>query len=178
MPHLVRGPSEAVTNSSGGGQRWATPPSAAACPNESAASPETLPPRPSVLQPVRPVGTRGTPSLLPLFLHVSFLGWLAVGCTGSWLQLDRSALLRSVTYTPRRPLQHPPRPSFSFFACRGCVQQSVRHRPLCPVCKAKVGRRDIDGDETMDRVVQVRIDGWCGLRGGLCWGLAGMKGCL
>ena len=40
-------------------------------------------------------------------------------------------------------------------ACRGCIQQSVRHRAQCPVCKAKVGRRDIYPDETMDRVVQV-----------------------
>ena len=43
--------------------------------------------------------------------------------------------------------------------CSECVQQSVRHRPQCPVCKAKVGRRDVSGDDTMDRVVQVGA-GW------------------
>lgn len=41
-------------------------------------------------------------------------------------------------------------------SCRGCVQVSVRHKAQCPVCKAKVGRRDVSGDDTMDRVVKVR----------------------
>lgn len=38
---------------------------------------------------------------------------------------------------------------------RGCIQQSVKHKAQCPVCKAKVGRRELRGDGTMDRVVQV-----------------------
>ncbi|KAI3428535.1 hypothetical protein D9Q98_007358 [Chlorella vulgaris] len=40
------------------------------------------------------------------------------------------------------------------YFCMGCVQVSVRHKAQCPVCKAKVGRRDVSGDDTMDRVVK------------------------
>ena len=36
--------------------------------------------------------------------------------------------------------------------CRECVLESVRHKAACPVCKAKVSRRDIAQDDTMDRI--------------------------
>lgn len=37
---------------------------------------------------------------------------------------------------------------------RECVMESVRHKAACPVCKAKVSRRDVAQDDTMDRITR------------------------
>lgn len=116
-------------------------------------------------QPLRDGAACGPAALLPLLLPVSAPGG-ARGRQGR--ARTASCALAPPVLAAGAPQTCPLCPPFttsSKVACpalhpapcsstrRECVSQSVRHRPQCPVCKAKVGRRDVSRDETMDRVV-------------------------